>query len=106
MAIFLSALRGVDEEILRAARLDGANAWALYPHIILPAIKSSFVTVTSRCRDDGVRSRLLVGDAGHVHVRHGLLAESAGRERGERDHRACLFRSDRFAICFLQGGPR
>ena len=46
MAIFLSALRGVDEEILRAARIDGANAWALYAHIILPAIKSSFVTVT------------------------------------------------------------
>ena len=46
MAIFLAALRGVDEEILRAARLDGASAWALYVYIILPSIKSSFVTVT------------------------------------------------------------
>ena len=45
MAIFLAALRGIDEEILRAARLDGASGWPLYGHVILPAIKSSFVTV-------------------------------------------------------------
>jgi glucose/mannose transport system permease protein len=46
MALFLAALRSVDDEILRAARLDGASAWGAYLHIVIPSIKSTFVTVS------------------------------------------------------------
>jgi glucose/mannose transport system permease protein len=45
MALFLAAMRGVDDEVLRAARLDGASALAVYRHIVLPAIGPTFVTV-------------------------------------------------------------
>ena len=45
MAIFLSGLRGVNDEIVKAARLDGASTLSLYWHVIIPAIRSSFVTV-------------------------------------------------------------
>ena len=45
MALFLAALRGVDEEVLKAARLDGASTFAAYRHIVLPAIRPTFVTV-------------------------------------------------------------
>lgn len=45
MAIFLSGLRGVNDEVIKAARLDGASTLRLYWHVIIPAIRSSFVTV-------------------------------------------------------------
>jgi len=45
MALFLAALRGVDDEILRAAKLDGAGLLRTYLHIVLPSIKPAFITV-------------------------------------------------------------
>lgn len=42
MALFLAGLRGVDEEMIKAARLDGANMPTVYLRIILPSLKPVF----------------------------------------------------------------
>ena len=36
MAMFLAGLRGIDNEILKAAQMDGASNWNLYRRIIIP----------------------------------------------------------------------
>jgi glucose/mannose transport system permease protein len=38
MAMFLAALRGIPEELREAARVDGANEFAIYRHVIIPLI--------------------------------------------------------------------
>ena len=45
--IFLSALRGVDLDLVAAATLDGANAWQRVRYIILPQIMPVFLMVTT-----------------------------------------------------------
>ena len=45
--IFLSALKGVDMDIVAAARLDGANGWQRLIHIVLPQIMPVFLMVTT-----------------------------------------------------------
>jgi glucose/mannose transport system permease protein len=45
MAIFLAGLRGVDEEVREAARVDGASTFQLYRRVILPLLKP--VTLTA-----------------------------------------------------------
>lgn len=44
MAIMLAGLRGVDEEIWKAARVEGIPAWRVYVSIIIPMMKPVFVT--------------------------------------------------------------
>jgi glucose/mannose transport system permease protein len=44
MAIFLAALRGIDGEIIKAARIDGATAWQTFRSIILPLLRPAFFT--------------------------------------------------------------
>lgn len=44
MALFLAALRGVDQDIVMAARLDGAKPIYIYRRIILPLLGPSFLT--------------------------------------------------------------
>ncbi len=44
MAIFLAALRGVDQEIIKAAYLDGASLPRIYFAIIIPSIRPVFLT--------------------------------------------------------------
>lgn len=44
MAILLAGLRGVDEEIWKASRLDGIPTWRVYVSIVLPMIKGSVAT--------------------------------------------------------------
>ena len=44
MAILLAGLRGVDEEIWKAARLDGIPTWRVYLNIVLPMISGSVAT--------------------------------------------------------------
>ena len=50
MAMFLAGLRGIDNEILKAAQIDGASSWNLYRRIVvpmlLPAFLSSFVILS------------------------------------------------------------
>ncbi|SDR47572.1 sugar ABC transporter permease [Pseudovibrio sp. Tun.PSC04-5.I4] len=44
MALFLSALRSVDEDIIRAAQLDGASTTRIYLGIILPSLRPVFLS--------------------------------------------------------------
>ncbi|MFX5149999.1 ABC transporter permease subunit, partial [Acinetobacter baumannii] len=46
MAIMLAGLRGVDEEIWKAARVDGLPKWRVYVSIIIPMMGASFATAT------------------------------------------------------------
>lgn len=41
MAIFLAGLRGIDESMVQAARLDGASGWTLYRRVLLPQLGPS-----------------------------------------------------------------
>ncbi len=43
-SIYLAGLRGIPQEILEAARLDGAHGFRLYWNIIIPMVQSSTVT--------------------------------------------------------------
>ena len=45
MAVFLAGLRGVDEEVVKAAKLEGAGAWTIYRAIIIPMLRPVFMTV-------------------------------------------------------------
>ncbi len=44
MAMFLAGLRGVDNEILKAAQIDGASNWNLYTRIIIPLMRPAFLS--------------------------------------------------------------
>jgi glucose/mannose transport system permease protein len=44
MAILLAGLRGVDEEIWKAARVDGIPAWRTHLFIVAPMMKGAFAT--------------------------------------------------------------
>lgn len=44
MALFLAGLRGIDNEILHAARVDGAKSWRIYWRIIIPQLGPSFIS--------------------------------------------------------------
>jgi glucose/mannose transport system permease protein len=44
MAVLLAGLRGVDDEIWKAARIDGIPAWRVYVSIVLPMIAPSVAT--------------------------------------------------------------
>ncbi len=46
MAIMLAGLRGVDQEIWKATRIEGIPAWRTYLFIVLPMLKGSFATAT------------------------------------------------------------
>ena len=45
MALMLAGLRGIDEEIWKAARMDGIPTWRVYLSIVLPMIGPSIATV-------------------------------------------------------------
>jgi glucose/mannose transport system permease protein len=45
MALMLAGLRGIDEEIWKAARLDGIPAWRVYLQIVLPMMAPTVATV-------------------------------------------------------------
>ncbi len=44
MAMFLAGLRGIDTEIMRAARIDGASTVDLYRRIIIPMLRPAFLS--------------------------------------------------------------
>ncbi|SDF01888.1 carbohydrate ABC transporter permease [Limimaricola pyoseonensis] len=44
MAMFLAGLRGIDSEMLRAARIDGATNFALYRRIVIPQLRPAFMS--------------------------------------------------------------
>ncbi|MCY4202000.1 MAG: sugar ABC transporter permease [Aestuariivita sp.] len=44
MAMFLAGLRGIDDELLKAAQIDGASNFNLYRRIILPQLRPAFLS--------------------------------------------------------------
>ncbi|MEQ9812108.1 MAG: sugar ABC transporter permease [Azospirillaceae bacterium] len=44
MAMFLAGLRGIDNEIIKAAQIDGASNFRLYRKIILPQLRPAFLS--------------------------------------------------------------
>lgn len=44
MAMFLAGLRGIDNEIMRAARIDGASPVQLYRRIVIPQLRPAFLS--------------------------------------------------------------
>jgi glucose/mannose transport system permease protein len=46
MAILLAGLRGVDEDLRKAARVDGVPPWRYYVSVVLPLLRPMIVTAT------------------------------------------------------------
>ncbi len=44
MAMFLAGLRGIDNEILKAAQIDGASNFSLYRRIVIPQLRPAFLS--------------------------------------------------------------
>ena len=44
MAIFLAGLRGIDNEIIKAAQIDGASNLKLYARIVIPQLRPAFLS--------------------------------------------------------------
>ncbi len=44
MAMFLAGLRGVDNEIIKAAQIDGASTGTIYRRIIIPLMRPVFLS--------------------------------------------------------------
>ncbi len=44
MAMFLAGLRGVDNEIIKAAQIDGASSGMIYRRIIIPLMRPVFLS--------------------------------------------------------------
>jgi len=44
MVLMLAGLRGIDEEIWKAARIDGIPTWKTYLFIIIPMLRPVFIT--------------------------------------------------------------
>jgi glucose/mannose transport system permease protein len=44
MAIMLAGLRGIDEDIWKATRIDGLPTWRVYASIVIPMLWASFAT--------------------------------------------------------------
>ena len=44
MAMFLAGLRGIDNEMMKAAQIDGASNWSLYRRIVIPLLRPAFLS--------------------------------------------------------------
>lgn len=44
MCLMLAGLRGIDEDIWKAARVDGIPAWKTYIYIVIPMMRPVFIT--------------------------------------------------------------
>ena len=44
MALFLAGLRSVDQEIIRAAQVDGIPTWRIYVSVIIPSMAAIFLS--------------------------------------------------------------
>ena len=44
MAMFLAGLRGIDNEVMKAAQIDGASTVALYRRIVIPQLRPAFMS--------------------------------------------------------------
>lgn len=46
MAIMLAGLRGIDQDLWKASRIDGIKPWRFYLHIVIPMLRPSFISAT------------------------------------------------------------
>ena len=44
MAIFLAGLRSIDDEVIKAAKVDGASTFSIYFKIVLPMMRPVFMS--------------------------------------------------------------
>jgi glucose/mannose transport system permease protein len=44
MALMLAGLRGIDQELWKAARVDGIPAWRVYLNIVVPMLRPTIIT--------------------------------------------------------------
>jgi glucose/mannose transport system permease protein len=44
MALFLAGLRGISDEVMKAAQIDGARGFALYRHVVLPQLTPTLLS--------------------------------------------------------------
>ena len=44
MAIFLAGLRSIDDEVIKAAKVDGASTFSIYTKIVLPMMRPVFMS--------------------------------------------------------------
>lgn len=44
MALFLAGLRGINPEVIAAARIDGASAFSVYRFVVIPALRPALMT--------------------------------------------------------------
>ena len=70
MVLMLAGLRGIDEEIWRAARVDGIPTWKTYVFIIIPMLRPVFITTL-----------VLIG-AGIIKVYDLIVAQTGGGPGG------------------------
>ncbi len=47
MVILSASVKGVPDDMLEAARIDGANEWQVFVKVVVPAIKSAIVVVST-----------------------------------------------------------
>ena len=66
MVLMLAALRGIDEEIWKASRVDGIPAWKTYLLIVIPMMRSVFITT------------LVIIASGIVRVYDLIVAQTSG----------------------------
>ena len=55
MALMLAGLRGIDDEVWRAARIDGIPKWRTYWSIVLPMMRPVLITTFVIVASGGVR---------------------------------------------------
>ncbi len=66
MCLLLAGLRGIDEEIWKAARLDGIPVWKTYLFIVIPMMRPVFITT------------LVIITSGIVRVYDLIVAQTSG----------------------------
>jgi len=49
MALFLAGFRGIPDELREAARVDGANEWQLYRHVLFPQLSPVVLSALIIC---------------------------------------------------------
>ena len=81
MILLSSAIKGVPEETLEAARIDGATELQIFFRVVIPQIKGTIITVFITVRDPGAQG-----------LRHRLRADQRPRQ-DQRDREPVLHRA-------------
>ena len=66
MCLMLAGLRGIDQEICKAARIDGIPMWKTYIQVVIPMMRPVFVTT------------LVIIAAGIIKVYDLVVAQTSG----------------------------